>query len=208
MVDVTIESDRVVFRVEGLDKLWAFRSHLEIPLADIANIEHDPDAVDRWWHGFRLLGTEMPGLFAAGTLIPPRLWPWCLPKRDPAASDLRLLTRPTRWRGAWPASVAAALSARRNRGLRFEHSRRRGDQGAVSATVARVFFSPRVVRTARITGWVIAAGRTSARDARPLGRALSEYAGPVSNPDRCLGRQGWSGGPPCSRRRLRSALRS
>ena len=67
MVDVTIEGGLVVFRVEGLDKLWAFRSRVEIPLAHVTQIEHDPDAVGRWWHGFKLVGTDVPGLFAAGT---------------------------------------------------------------------------------------------------------------------------------------------
>ena len=67
MVNVTIAGDRAVFEVEGFDKLWALRSRLEIPLAHIANVEHDPERVGRWWHGFKMFGTEMPGLFAAGT---------------------------------------------------------------------------------------------------------------------------------------------
>ena len=67
MVDVSVENDRVVFEIEGLDKLWAFRSRLEIPLAHVSHIEHDPEAVGRWWHGIKLMGTELPGLFAAGT---------------------------------------------------------------------------------------------------------------------------------------------
>jgi hypothetical protein len=67
MVNVSVEHDRVVFSMEGLDKLWAFRSRLEIPLAHLTHIEHDPAAVGRWWHGIRLMGTELPGLFAAGT---------------------------------------------------------------------------------------------------------------------------------------------
>jgi hypothetical protein len=67
MVDITVEGDRIVFQVEGLDRLWAFRSRLEIPLAHIAQIEHDPEAVGRWWHGFKVIGTDVPGLFAAGT---------------------------------------------------------------------------------------------------------------------------------------------
>lgn len=67
MVDVTIAGDRVVFLVEGLDKLWALRSRLEIPLAHVTSVEHDPEQVGRWWHGFKLMGTEVPGLFAAGT---------------------------------------------------------------------------------------------------------------------------------------------
>jgi hypothetical protein len=67
MVSVTIQGDRAFFNVEGLDRLWSFRSQLEIPLAHISGIEADPDQVGRWWHGFRLLGTEVPGLFAMGT---------------------------------------------------------------------------------------------------------------------------------------------
>src|SRR5262249_40947280 len=67
MVDVTIAGDRAVFEVEGLDKLWALRSRLEIPLEHILGAEHDPDQVGRWWHGLKVMGTEMPGLFAFGT---------------------------------------------------------------------------------------------------------------------------------------------
>src|SRR5712692_4062091 len=50
MVDVTIDGNRVVFEIEGFDKLWAFRSRLEIPLAHVIGVEHDPDQVGRWWH--------------------------------------------------------------------------------------------------------------------------------------------------------------
>ena len=67
MVDVTINGDRAVFNVEGLDKLWALRSHLEIPVAHILGAEHDPESVVRWWHGLKVFGTDIPGLFAAGT---------------------------------------------------------------------------------------------------------------------------------------------
>jgi hypothetical protein len=69
MVDVTIEGDHAVFQVEGFDKLWALRSRLEIPLTHIKQVEADPDAVGRWWHGLKILGTDVPGLFAAGTFF-------------------------------------------------------------------------------------------------------------------------------------------
>ena len=67
MVDVHVDGDRVVFEVEGLDRLWALRSRLEIPVAHITDVEFDPEQVGRWWHGVKLLGTDVPGLFAAGT---------------------------------------------------------------------------------------------------------------------------------------------
>jgi len=69
MVNVTVDGDRAVFEVEGLDKLWSLRSRLEIPLAHITAIEHDPDHVGRWWHGLKLMGSDVPGLFAAGTFF-------------------------------------------------------------------------------------------------------------------------------------------
>jgi len=67
MVSVTILNDRAVFDVEGLHQLWAFRSRLEIPLTHITDVTFDPDQVGRWWHGWKLLGADVPGLFAAGT---------------------------------------------------------------------------------------------------------------------------------------------
>jgi len=67
MVDVTIEGDRALFNVEGTHKLWSFRSVIEIPLAHITGIEADPDQVGQWWHRIKLIGTDVPGLFAAGT---------------------------------------------------------------------------------------------------------------------------------------------
>jgi hypothetical protein len=67
MITVTILDDRARFEVNGLDKLWAFRSQLDIPLSHITSVEADPDQVGRWWHGWKLLGTDVPGLFAAGT---------------------------------------------------------------------------------------------------------------------------------------------
>jgi hypothetical protein len=67
MVSVTILSDRAVFEVEGLHQLWALRSRREIPLTHIIDVTTDPDQVGRWWHGWKVLGTDVPGLFAAGT---------------------------------------------------------------------------------------------------------------------------------------------
>lgn len=66
MVKVTVSGDHAVFDVEGLHKLWAFRSQLDIPLAHVVDAEVNHDQVGRWWHGFKLIGTETPGLFAAG----------------------------------------------------------------------------------------------------------------------------------------------
>ena len=42
MVDVRIEGDRVVFEVEGWDKMWALKSRLEIPLSHIKGAKSVP----------------------------------------------------------------------------------------------------------------------------------------------------------------------
>jgi|SRR5579862_7232667 len=67
MVDVSVDGDRAIFLVEGFDKLWALRSRLEIPLAHITGVTVDPAQARGWWHGFRLMGTNVPGVLAAGT---------------------------------------------------------------------------------------------------------------------------------------------
>ena len=67
MVNVSVQGDQTIFEVEGIDKLWTLRSRLQIPLAHITTVEANAEQVGRWWHGWKLLGTDVPGLFAAGT---------------------------------------------------------------------------------------------------------------------------------------------
>ena len=69
MVDVRVNGDRVVFEVQGADKVWSLRSRLEIPITHVISVEANADQVGRWWHGFKLWGTDVPGLFAAGTFF-------------------------------------------------------------------------------------------------------------------------------------------
>jgi hypothetical protein len=67
MVNVSIDGDRAIFDVRGVHQLWALRSRLEIPVAHITGVERDPEQVGRWWHGWKLIGSDLPGVFAAGT---------------------------------------------------------------------------------------------------------------------------------------------
>src|SRR3954467_1146585 len=66
MVNVTVVASRAI-TVEGMHKLWSMRSQIEIPLTHITDVEVNHDQVGKWWHGFKLMGTDAPGLFAAGT---------------------------------------------------------------------------------------------------------------------------------------------
>ncbi len=74
MVDISIIGDRVHFDVQGVDKLWAFKSHLDIPLEHILAVRIDPDEAKGWWHGLRLPGTNLPGVILAGTFYQAEGW--------------------------------------------------------------------------------------------------------------------------------------
>ena len=67
MVEVTVEGDRVRFDVNGWDKMWSLKSRLEIPLAHMTSVRIDPEPARGWWHGFRMPGTQIPGVLTAGT---------------------------------------------------------------------------------------------------------------------------------------------
>jgi hypothetical protein len=67
MVDLSISDGKLVLHVRGADKLWAFKSSLEILLEHIAGIRPDPEVARGWWHGIRMPGTSLPGVITAGT---------------------------------------------------------------------------------------------------------------------------------------------
>ena len=53
--------------IRGADKLWAFKSSLEIPLVHIAGVRADPETARGWYHGIRMPGTNVSGVITAGT---------------------------------------------------------------------------------------------------------------------------------------------
>ena len=67
MVTIITADDRIRFEVEGIDKMWALRSSLEIPVSHIRSVRVDPEAASGWWHGIKLWGSNIPGILTAGT---------------------------------------------------------------------------------------------------------------------------------------------
>jgi hypothetical protein len=67
MTTYTIENNNLLITVVGLDKLWAFKSHLTIPLAHIDQVSYQPEVAKKWWHGIKFPGTGIPGVLTAGT---------------------------------------------------------------------------------------------------------------------------------------------
>ena len=66
MVDLSVAEGKLTLHVRGADKLWAFKSSLEIPLAHIAGVRADPEIARGWYHGIRMPGTNVPGVITAG----------------------------------------------------------------------------------------------------------------------------------------------
>lgn len=67
MVDLSLAEGKLTLHVRGADKLWAFKSSLEIPLAHIASVRADSEVARGWYHGLRMPGTNVPGVITAGT---------------------------------------------------------------------------------------------------------------------------------------------
>jgi hypothetical protein len=51
LVDLTVAEGKLMLHVRGADKLWAFKSSLEIPLAQIAGVRADPEVARGRYHG-------------------------------------------------------------------------------------------------------------------------------------------------------------
>ncbi len=66
-MDLSIAEGKLALQVRGADKLWAFKSSLEIPLVHIAGVRADPEVARGWYHGIRMPGTSVPGVITAGT---------------------------------------------------------------------------------------------------------------------------------------------
>ena len=67
MVNIKLERDVIIFDVAGWDKLWSFKSSLEIPIAHITDVYADPNPAMGWFEGLKIIGTSIPNIFKAGT---------------------------------------------------------------------------------------------------------------------------------------------
>lgn len=67
MVTVKVEGANVIFDVEANHKLWAVRSRVEVPLAHITKVYADPEPAMGWFDGLKVMGTDLPHVFRAGT---------------------------------------------------------------------------------------------------------------------------------------------
>jgi hypothetical protein len=66
MAQVHIHEDNLIVEIEGLDKLWALKSRLVIPLANVRGATADPGVLKEP-KGIRAPGAHVPGVITAGT---------------------------------------------------------------------------------------------------------------------------------------------
>lgn len=66
MALIRIEDNDLVVVIEGLDKLWAFKGGLTIPLANVRGATADPGIATEP-KGIRAPGSHVPGVITAGT---------------------------------------------------------------------------------------------------------------------------------------------
>ncbi|MET8573101.1 hypothetical protein [Streptomyces sp. NPDC004783] len=66
MAHISIDDGNLIVEIEGLDKLWALKSRLTIPLAHVRGATADPGVVKEP-KGLRSPGTHLPGVVTAGT---------------------------------------------------------------------------------------------------------------------------------------------
>lgn len=68
MVDLSVEDGKLVLMLEGLDKLWALKSRLEVPLANVSAIRADPEITREKGHtGLKLTGARLGERLIAGS---------------------------------------------------------------------------------------------------------------------------------------------
>ena len=66
MAQVTVDDENLVVEIEGMDKLWALKSRLVIPLDKVRCVTADAGAVKEP-NGLRAPGLHVPGVVVAGT---------------------------------------------------------------------------------------------------------------------------------------------
>jgi hypothetical protein len=67
MTEVELIRDTLIVHVRGMDRLWALKSRLDIPLSHVMGAEVDPEVARQWRKGIRAPGTHVPGVITAGT---------------------------------------------------------------------------------------------------------------------------------------------
>ena len=83
MVRIDIAGAALEIQVQGVHKLWALKSSLQVPLSDVREVRHDPERARRLLPGLRMPGTHVPYVYTAGTYYQADFRPDFWTVRDP-----------------------------------------------------------------------------------------------------------------------------
>ena len=68
MAEIELTEDALLIHVRGMDRVFALRSRLEIPLSHVLGAEVDAEVPHpAWWKSLRLTATQIPWIVTAGT---------------------------------------------------------------------------------------------------------------------------------------------
>ena len=88
MVEIEVTSEKLSMTVKGLDKVWALKSKIEVPLEHVSDVEsyrsyetHNEYAGQVSW---RVPGTYVPGVIKAGSYYQGAWAFWDVHNRDKA----------------------------------------------------------------------------------------------------------------------------
>lgn len=80
MIEIEVTESTLIVHIKGRDKIWALKSHLEIPLAHVVGAGIDPTVVEQW-RSTKVLkvaivtwGTNVRGVLKAGSFYVDGHW--------------------------------------------------------------------------------------------------------------------------------------
>ena len=67
MAQDELTPETLIVHITGMDRLWALKSHLDIPLAHVVAATKATDEAIEWLSETHISGTHVPGMLSAGT---------------------------------------------------------------------------------------------------------------------------------------------
>jgi hypothetical protein len=72
MAEIYCDDNTLIVDIQGLHKVWAVKNRLEIPLANVERITHDPSVAMPGWLAMKFPATNIPRRGRMGLLGCPR----------------------------------------------------------------------------------------------------------------------------------------
>ena len=69
MAKVEIKDGTLTVTMPLVDRIFALHGNFSIPMDHVVGVEAGPKEARGWFHGLRMPGTALPGVFTAGTFI-------------------------------------------------------------------------------------------------------------------------------------------